>query len=803
MGIAFLNPVLLLGLLGVAAPIYVHLRQRQKAKRIQFSTLRFLQASDRHTARRHKIVDLIALVTRCLIVALLALGLSKPVIRPSGGASQGAGAGTTFWAIVVDDSYSMGARPAAGAASSFDQAKDALGRVLDLTAENDEIAVVLTSARTLPGLAEVSHNKYQIKTALESLQPSYAAAAVADGVERALGLLRDSTNPGHELVVITDMQRSAMETMQKIDPLRLTEKVHTIHLLDVGLRDAANATVTSLKVLRAGPYPGVPISFRATIRGSSPSGAKGLSGAQTAKDASATTRPATAPAKKGAADQTKGSAKKSPTGPVSPLGPLGLLGPSNQPGADRECTLQINGERVGSKSVKIAGEGQVDVAFEHVLMTPGPYVATVSVDGDALDADNQRMAPCDVFEQVSILLLADPPDRANPWDAAFFLSLALTPQETRTVVAKSPIHVERRAPKEAVSIDPLKYNIVFCADLHSMTPDTLKALLNYVNAGGRLVVFAGEWAAGGQSPFYGDRALFGWKFTGQWAVKGVEDEPLTMNLPDMAHPLFRALADDPAINFQSTQFYRHITVAPASLDQNSQVVASLSDEAPYLLEKRYGTGSVLCFTVVPTPEWSSLPTQPMFLPLIHELVKYGLSGAGAGARVEQVSQGFEIPLPVASGQPPTMATLSDPDGVRATLPLKRDVSKLTVPALERPGLHTIELRYGASPHIERLRVVANVDPAEGDLTRAEDEKLRTWLPFYERWSLHTNGRELAAAIEHQRKGFSLTGGLLAAALALFVFESYLANLLLPRHEKELERRAARLSPARLAEAARK
>ncbi|MCX7049826.1 MAG: VWA domain-containing protein [Candidatus Sumerlaeota bacterium] len=784
MGIGFGNIAFLLGLLGVAAPIYVHLRQRQKAKKILFSTLRFLRLSDRHTARRHKIVDLLALLARCAVIALIALALSKPLIRPQG-SNWGATSGPAFWAIVLDDSYSMGSRESG--ITPFDLAKEGVTRVLDLVAEGDAIAVLLTSGKTLPGMADVAHNKNQVLTALERLQPSAGASSVADGIERALAFIRDSTNQNHELIVITDLQRSNIEQVQKIDPLRLTEKVRMVHLLDVGQPGAANVTITALKAWRAGPYPGVPITFRATLRqsSSSPEGGAGKEAGSGSGSSSTTSGSATSENRAG------GGAGGSGAGGSGAGGAGG--------GEEYECQLVVNGENIARKSVKLEGKGQVDVAFDHVLMEPGQYVATVSLSGDALDADNSRMVCCDVYEQVSILLLAEPASRLNPWDTAFFLGMALTPRKTQSILAKSPVKVDRKTPEQAASADFSKYNAVFCADVRSMAPETVKALQTYVRDGGRLIAFAGEWAATGTSKFYNEKTLFGWKFDGLKAIRGAEEEPFTMDLPDVKHPIFRALGEDPAINFQTVQFYRYVKVDPASLDSNSQALASLSNDAPFMLEKRYGKGSVLCFTAPPLPDWTSLPSRPLFLPFIHELVKYSLSGALADVRMEQVLQPFEVLLPRVNNQAPTQATLIDATKTRTAISFKKDAVKVEVPGLEKPGLYTIELRYGTSK-LEKTRVLANMNPFEGDLTKTSNEQLEQWLPFSKRWERHTNPRGLATAIERRRKGISLTTALLAIALAAFMFESYLANMLLPRRQEEEQRvKSLAMSPAKLAE----
>lgn len=728
MDLAFLNPWMLFGLLGIGVPLYVHLRQRQKARRLPFSTLRFVRASDRHTARRHKIVDRIALLIRCLVIGLLALGLSRPLIRPQGADAMGKVVGNTFWAVILDDSYSMGVRDASGRAP-FDEARQAVERLIDLMEDGDEVSLLLTSGRTLPGLADATQQIFQVESALETLRPSSGASSVADGVERALTLMRDSTRGTHEMVIVSDLQRGNFEQVQNIDPARLTEKISSFHLLDVGHAGASNQTVRSLKAWRAGPYPGMPITLRAGI---------GHSGAE---------------------------------------------------GGERVCALDINGERIGERTLTFEGTGEVDVSFQHVLMDPGEYIATVQVLGDSLEADNQRRVALDVYDQVGILLVADPPDSSNPWDAAFFLELAISPQERRSLLAKPAMRIVRKTPQEVAALDLRNFNAVMCADIRSMTPNALRSLQAYVRDGGKLIVFAGEWAATGESGFYADSELFGWKFEGLQTVDAVMEEPRTLSQPDTGHPIFRSLADEPSIDFRTVQVYQYALVKPESLDINSQIVASLDDDAPFMLEKRLGQGAVLCFTAPPSPTWTNLPTRPIFLPLTHELVKYCLRGPVADAIETLVGQPFKLPLPKVSGQTPSRAILLDPDGIRTPLPMTRDATSLEVAGLDLPGVYQIELIYGAT-QAERVRALVNVDPVEGDLARASEEQLEEWLPRRDRWFVHDSDRAMVTALERKREGLPLAIWLLAAALALFIIESYLVNLLLPRREAAQEEAAA-------------
>lgn len=102
---AFLNPILLFGVLAVAVPIAIHLRNRRRVERVWWGAMRFLKAAVERNERRLRLEDLILLLLRCALVVLLALMLARPTLRESAAGVFGLSRVTAV--IVVDVSGSM------------------------------------------------------------------------------------------------------------------------------------------------------------------------------------------------------------------------------------------------------------------------------------------------------------------------------------------------------------------------------------------------------------------------------------------------------------------------------------------------------------------------------------------------------------------------------------------------------------------------------------------------------------------------------------------------------------------------
>ena len=73
------------GAIGASIPLIIHLLNRERARRLIFSTVRFIQMSHQTNVQRHKLKRLLLLLMRILMLALLGLAFARPFFasRPS------------------------------------------------------------------------------------------------------------------------------------------------------------------------------------------------------------------------------------------------------------------------------------------------------------------------------------------------------------------------------------------------------------------------------------------------------------------------------------------------------------------------------------------------------------------------------------------------------------------------------------------------------------------------------------------------------------------------------------------------
>ncbi|MEJ8757496.1 BatA domain-containing protein [Pontibacter sp. H259] len=135
---AFLNPYFLFALAAIAVPVILHLVQLRRAKRVQFSNVRFIQASQEVTASQRKLKDLLILICRILFICFLVFAFSQPFIP---GTSKATNSDKNV-ALMIDNSYSMQNIHADQDLSLLAFATDKAKSVFDLFPSNTNFALL-------------------------------------------------------------------------------------------------------------------------------------------------------------------------------------------------------------------------------------------------------------------------------------------------------------------------------------------------------------------------------------------------------------------------------------------------------------------------------------------------------------------------------------------------------------------------------------------------------------------------------------------------------------------------------------
>ena len=93
---------------------------------------------------------------------------------------------------------------------------------------------------------------------------------------------------------------------------------------------------------------------------------------------------------------------------------------------------------------------------------------------------------------------------------------------------------------------------------------------------------------------------------------------------------------------------------------SANVLARYEDGSPALLEANVGRGRVLLFTSSLGSSWNDLPLTPLYLPLVHQMIRY-VSKAEEGSW-HRLGQTFRVAKEINSDAP----AVDSPDGARLT-----------------------------------------------------------------------------------------------------------------------------------------
>jgi hypothetical protein len=250
----FLAPWFLLGLAGVAAPLYLHLLRRQTTNPRQFSSLMFFEPRTQASMRHRKLRYLWLLVLRLALLALLVFAFADPfILRPAASVT-----GDRLTVLVIDHSFSMqaGTRLA-------DAQRQAAATLVGLTGK----VQVMALGNRLEVLTQPSTDRAALRAAIAGIEPGWSHA---DFGELARGLKASVAASGTPVTVqfFSDMQMSGMPASfaDLMLPGNTTLVTHNV----VGATAPPNWTVASIQApteLWGSPKDTPPARVEAVVRG--------------------------------------------------------------------------------------------------------------------------------------------------------------------------------------------------------------------------------------------------------------------------------------------------------------------------------------------------------------------------------------------------------------------------------------------------------------------------------------------------------------------------------------------------------
>lgn len=371
----------------------------------------------------------------------------------------------------------------------------------------------------------------------------------------------------------------------------------------------------------------------------------------------------------------------------------GLANKGNAPVADVPVTLEIEGHQIQTQRATVGAHATTSVAFTQFTVDKPTVAGTVRAGTDPLPADNVFHFTISPSAPVSLLIVAN----ADIHDSALYLSQALA-------IGSAPAFHADVVPLTRVTPASFgKRSVVILNDVSFPTAGANSTLKKYVEGGGGLLVVAGDHASWPQSEAELLPGTLG------PAVDRTSGRGATLGFLDYGHPIFEIFKAPRSGDFSAARIYRYRTLTTGPSDR---VLARFDDGAVAAAERKVGAGRVIAWTSALDDSYSDLPRKPVYLPLVHQIVKY-------------LAQ-FESPRSwLTVGQVVDVSALTKArSNWLVVTPSGRRVTSAGPLELDEQGIYEVRPAGAARSETSAPRSIAvNIDPAESDLTPLDPGEL--------------------------------------------------------------------------------
>lgn len=586
MPLSLLHPALFaIGALCVGIPIVLHLLRR-KRRPIAWGAMRFLEEAYKKRRRIITIEQLILLALRCLLVLLIALGVGSLML----GTGPGAALPVTM-IVVLDDSIGSG-RTSEGASGLERARRFALAALDELDSARGDTAALISASRPGEGVVIPASNDLGAVRAQIQRQATTDARADPGAAMELAASVRDQSDRASRRVLVLAGATHEWAPSATSDENQSRLSVDRVLALAPAAGTAENIGISAVSATRSlvtGAGVRLPLGVRVELLRSGEMGA----------------RRATRIVVRDHLGAERGSGRVD----------------------------WAPGERSRSVVIAINSEELAPAAARSALLE-------ARIDEDANARDNIRLLPLPTRGTLRVGVI----DRAGP-----------RPETGDGVISPSRWARAALAPTEGLGIGIMSIEASRAAALLTPELDAVLVLapgavdeagwsrIARLNESGALVVItpdaqtrAGAWVEHVRAL---EPSLLG---AGADAVE--HDPPLTLSAEIPDHSVLAGIAPEMGALAPAVSVPRSLTLGEGGGEALAGLL--LSDGSALLVQREpdeTGRGMIALLSVALDLSWSDLPTRPLFVAMMQEIVRQGV---GLGAAQRQITAGDRLPTPV-------------------------------------------------------------------------------------------------------------------------------------------------------------
>ena len=631
----FVNPWLLGGLALLASPVVIHLLNKRHYTVVHWAAMDFLLQADSRNRRRLRFEDIILLLLRMALLALVVFAVARPIVHGLGGARE------DERIVVMDDSFSLEASEGTGSAflrakaAAVTQVEEAVGRSIPVSVwsgtrpELGSIDLKMPSAPASEGSPASDAAASDVPARGEgSASGEDDASAAQEGAARLLGELRGrettdaslrlgaflgrlaeriGASPSAALRVVTLVsdfraadwfEPGSSVLRSEVEAALLELKKRDVlsglrwRFIDVGQSSRENVAVTSVRLSSDHPLAKVPVRILVELKNFGADERKHVTGEIEILDADVSS----------SGSSNASASKDSPSSLQAE--------PSEAASRDSSRKKLRVLHRIPFPAIESlpggkAATAEVDFTFEK----SGVYPIVAHIEADRLARDDNSYAVALVRDGLRTLVVDGDPGQGRFSGESGFLLTAVAPRGALPSGILPRRLVGEITPKELRDVD-----VVLVLNRTSISAGEVESLGDFVRQGGGLAFFLGNRV---KPEAYRELKLF----------------PVALGALKEAKPrVHLRLGDDPRGGFAVYRGIEGASLVQVGFDRffdltpaEGAVVAARFDDAagtPAVVESTLGKGTVAVFNLTADRDWSDWPTDPSYPIALQEWIRY-------------------------------------------------------------------------------------------------------------------------------------------------------------------------------------
>ena len=691
---------MLLGGLAIASPILIHLLNKRRFKIVEWAAMDFLFEADKKNRRRVELENFILLALRCLAMLLVSLLLARPFL-PSSMTNVLQTAQKLERVILIDDSLSqrvlLDARPALDVAKS--SIEELMTRLANSDKTEDWLTVMLTSRPDQPLLAHEPLTRNTLPTLTQAIQEVECSDRVADysvslaELKRYVSGLRD--NVGRVAYLFSDMrQRDWLDAAQNASAApntmvnEIAESVLGCFVIDVGNSQDDNLAIVDVRPESLQVVDKV-IRFNVRVVNY---------GAQTVSQVRVMLQ-------------------------VDDGQPEYEVIASMAPGVVEEVAFRyvFAGARDSGLLESESQSGQRFQNFRIRAEIDRQSLGDSGLSNDQLLEDSTSLFAARVFQGTSVLLVdGDPSASSERSETHYLRSLD---------VLGTGLDVETVTVSELETVSLSQFQIIFLCNVDEASPDRIKSLQQWVEDGGALIFMPGNRvrATTFNSAFYRDGIGLSPVSLLNIAGDPTMSKWVNFEIAPQIHPALQVIVDSDASSLSNVDVFSwwRSELSAEQIGKSISVPLRLNDQdnSAAMVERSWGKGKVIVFTIPGDGDWTMWPSSPTYAPVMIDLMDYLV---GSEVDESSVEVGGSISYPVDLSVYDSRVGLRNPQNEKIEAVAKpisdSENSESSIlydvrfDDVDQQGFYTLELNRH-SGETDTVLFASNVDTRESRLKR--------------------------------------------------------------------------------------